>query len=454
MKLFFLLLSYTVITCFAATAQGQIITTYAGNGTAGSPVNGGIATAGSVNHPLAIAVDNSGGVYFNSLNGEIYKVNSAGINAKVANAASVGTPSGLAVDRAGNVYVTDEHFMSIRKISPSGTITTIGGNYTPGYSGDNGPATNAEIHSPCGIAIDNSGNIYFADKDNARIRKIDGAGIISTVGGNGEHGHSGDGGPATDARIDHPNAIAVDAIGNIYVSDGAYYYLSDSARIRKISPAGIITNFAGKTWPFTYGCGGDGGSATDALMSNVGGIAVDTIGNVFIADIDCQRIRKINTAGIINTIAGNGHRTDGGCCGYTGGFTGDGGAATAAELNNPIGICLDQNGNMYIADMLNNRIRKVSKAAYAVEDVDLADEFIRVFPNTSYGHFTVNLTGISGASTITVADVIGRIVETRATRAAGQEIEEEFTVGAVPGIYMLRVDTEIGAYRKEIIINR
>ena len=214
-----------------------------------------------------------------------------------------------------------------------------------GFSGDGGPATSAELNYPKGLAIDTMGNLYVADCFNSVIRQINTAGIISTIAGTGGMtGYSGDGASATLAKLLGPYALAVDDNGNIYVADVGNY------RIRKINTSGIITTIAGNG---IAGYGGDGGPADTAEISRVNGIAVDSTGNVFISDADNQRIRMINTDGIINTIGGNG----------VAGNSGIGGNALLANLFNPQGICLDAAHNLYVCDYSNAAVRKISKGA-------------------------------------------------------------------------------------------
>jgi gliding motility-associated-like protein len=293
-----------ILLIFSATAHGQIINTFAGNGVAGYSGDGGPATKAQLNNP-----------------------------------------NGVAADANGNIYIADFHNNRIRKVTPAGSISTIAGTVVQGYNGDGIPATTAELNAPWGITTDHNGNIYFADLHNNRIRKIDPTGIITTVAGNGTYGYNGDGGPATTATLSHPNDVAIDASGNLYIAD------YDNNCIRKVNTAGTISTFAG-TGSLTAGYSGDGGPANTAELGAPVGIATDNSGNVYIADEGNSRIRMVTPAGIISTVAGNGHY----------GFSGDGGPAIAAELSNPVGISADGLGNLYISDNFNNRIRKVTSS--------------------------------------------------------------------------------------------
>ena len=185
-----------------------------------------------------------------------------------------------------------------------GTITTAAGDGAASYSGDGGAATSAELNFPYGVAVDSSGNIYIADTDNHRIRKVTPGGTITTVAGNGVQGYSGDGGPATSADLNYPNGVAVDGSGNLYIAD------TNNVRVRKVTAGGIITTVAGNG---AQGFAGDNGAATSAELSSQSRVAVDSFGNVYIADIDNSRIRKVSSSGVITTVAGNG----------TWGFAGD-----------------------------------------------------------------------------------------------------------------------------------
>ena len=249
-------------------------------------------------------------------------------------------PAGVAVDGAGNLYIADASNNGIRKVDSTGTITTIAGTGELGFSGDGGPAVEAELYDPAGVAVDSAGNLYIADSGNQRIRKVDLTGTITTIAGTGEFGFSGDGGPAVEAELHSPRGVAVDSAGNLYIAD------SRNRRIRKVDSTGTITTIAGTG---EFGFSGDGGPAVEAELRSPRGVAVDSAGNVYIADSGNRRIRKVDSTGTITTIAGTGEF----------GFSGDGGPAVEAELRSPYGVAVDSAGNVYIADVIDQRIRKV-----------------------------------------------------------------------------------------------
>jgi len=260
-----------------------------------------------------------------------------------AGSAELNSPYGVSVDASGNVYIADTQNSVIRKVDSTGKITTIAGNGTLGYGGDGGPATSATLWDPYRVVADHTGNVYIADYNNNRIRKVDTTGKITTIAGTGTAGYNGDGIPATTAQLNLPGAVAVDGNGNLYVVD------TWNNRIRKIDTSGTINTIAGTGFA---GVLGDGGAATSAQVNEPEGIAVDSSGNVYIADYGNSKIRKIDTSGIISTIAGTGSI----------GSSGDGGPATAAFLTLPTGVAVDRPGNVYIADNQNSRVRKVDSS--------------------------------------------------------------------------------------------
>ncbi len=331
-----------------------LITTVAGGGL---PPTAAPALSSPLPQPVAVVTDNSGNVYFAAANC-VFKVDASGVLTRVAGSteanyggdggpattAQLNAPQGLAVDSAGNLYIADSGNSRIRKVAANGAITTVAGNGTPGYTGNGGPATNAELRFPRGVAVDASGSLYIADTANSRIRKVAANGTIATVAGSAfSNGLFGDGGPATSASLNHPYGVALDSAGNIYIAD------TSNHAVREVTVTnGIINTVAGTG---TAGYTGDGGAATGAELNYPYSVVVDSAGNLYIADHDNNVIREVAAAsGAIVTIAGNG----------TYGYTGDGGPATSAELRYPAGAALAAGGNLYIADSGNSRIRQVA----------------------------------------------------------------------------------------------
>ncbi len=382
----FLFLLFVIVWFSIQTSQGQIISTFAGMGvgSGGYSGDGGLATA-----------------------------------------AHIGGVGGSAFDAFGNLYFAIRGGHRVRKVSHTGIITTVAGTGSPGAVGDGGMATDAQINSPLAVAIDTSGNLYIADYYNSKIRKVDFAtGIITTIAGNGTHAFSGDGGPATGASLNYPNNICFDYLNNLYIADWMNH------RVRKVTPSGIITTVAGNN---SIGYTSDGGLADTTTLNDVWGIAVDSSNNVYLADNGNYRIRRIdNVTGIITTIAGNGNgvyngegliATNAQFVPYglafdivgnlyfadkawervrkvdtngrvytvagtgTSGFSGDGGPSTSALLYNPESISTDICGSIYISDLQNQRIRKVS------------------FPTPIFTYPTISLSGTTSmplGSTVTV----------------------------------------------------
>jgi PKD repeat protein len=348
------------------------IDTYAGNGVYGFTAGpNGLARSANIEAPSRIAVDAAENIYFcDSNNQRIRKVDlNTGVISTVAGSGNYGfsgdgglataatcslaNPQGIAVDGAGNIYIADTQNSRIRKITAAtGIISTIAGNGSFGFTGDNVAATSAGLYYPRGISVDSAGNLFIADMYNQRIRKVNAAtGIISTVAGTGTTGFTGDAGPAVSAILNYPQDVAVDALGNLYVAD------TNNSRIRRIDAgSGNISTVAGTG---VSGYTGDGGLATAANIYNPAAISIlpgssPTV--FFIADTNNNRIRKVNATGSILTVAGNGGA----------GYNGDDRPAVTANLNTPNGVAVASSGNFYIADQYSYRIRKVAPATAPV----------------------------------------------------------------------------------------
>ena len=341
------------------------ISTVAGNGEAGFAGDGGPATKACLNRPCAVAVDAAGNLFIADYgNSRIRKVSSDGVISTLAGNGEPGYdgdggpatrarlkgPYGVQVDKAGNVYIADQQNNRIRKVATDGTITTVAGNGQRGFSGDGGPATEAKLAGPNDMLPGGDGELIIADSGNGRLRRVDAKGIITTIAGTGEPRDTseaslpGDGGPALKARLDTPSSLTRDAAGNLIVGDFRNH------AVRKITPDGIITTIAGTG---RRGSSRDGVQAKEARFNELGGVAVDPQGRVMFTDGVNYRVRRVGRSGVIETIAGTGQR----------GFAGDGGPATEAKLSVLDNIVVDDRGNLYVTDHRNNRIRKLTPAA-------------------------------------------------------------------------------------------
>jgi trimeric autotransporter adhesin len=340
-------------------ARTGIITTIAGSEL---PIgDNDLAIKANVGDPFSVVVESSGNILISdSGNRRVRRVNIA--NGSITTIAGNGTlgfsgdngpatqasfaPNTIAQDSNGNIFIVDPVFHVVRRITPTGTINTVAGTGKFGFSGDNGLATNAQLDSPRGIAVDSAGNLFIADLFNSRIRRVDArTGIITSVAGNGRANITGDGGPATQASLAFPLAVTVDRNNNIFILD-----LVGNLVRRIDGRTGIITTIAG-TGNASFS--GDGGPAINAAINTAFGLIADNNGNLFIADTGNSRIRRIDTNGIIATVAGN----------NTPDYSGDGMPATTASLNRPKGIAFDSAGNLYIAGGFNNSIRVVKVMA-------------------------------------------------------------------------------------------
>lgn len=386
--------------------SGQV-STVAGSGLVGYSGDGGPATSARLGERVeGLALDGEGNVYIaDTDNHRIRRVDRSGTIATIAGTGLWGTQGdggpatnagltavyGLATDAAGNLYVADTWDDKIRKIDASGTITTVAGTGEEGRGGDGGPATEARLDKPRGVAVDAAGNLYVADSDNHLVRRVDPGGTITTIAGTGDRGFSGDGGPATEAALAEPHAVTVDSVGGIYVAD------TGNGIVRRVGPEGFISTVAGipSTIPGIPRAPSVGSEelasgteigfpralaiarsgelfVADAYRDSIlrldaagtietfvglgqpdldlsGGAAVDSVGNVFVADSSKHRILKIDAAGIATTVAGSGEHGD----------SGDGGPAKNAAFSFPGDVALDRDGSIYIADTSNHRIRKV-----------------------------------------------------------------------------------------------
>jgi uncharacterized protein (TIGR03437 family) len=255
------------------------------------------------------------------------------------NKVQMSLPTSVVADSSGNLYFADSLNNRIRKLA-GGNVSTFAGNGVLSRSGDGGAAASAQLNAPLGVAVDGAGNLYIADTANNVVRRVASNGAISNFAGTGAAGSSGDGSAATAAQLNGPQGLAVDSAGTLYIAD------TQNHRVRKVA-GGTISTVAGSG---TAGFAGDGSAAGSAQLNAPFGVAVDAAGNLYIAEFGNNRVRKVSTNGNINTLAGNG----------VAGFSGDGGQATGAMINGPQGVAVDGAGNVYIADTANNRVRKVA----------------------------------------------------------------------------------------------
>ena len=435
MKKLLLLISIVAI----RQIHGQIITTVAGNGVCCNPMDGVPATSNSIYSPNGVAIDALGNIYIAEAN-SIRKVDaSSGLISTVAGTwyggytgdggpatqAEVEAEGGVAIDAAGNIYILDWYNKVLRKVNTSGIIHTIAGGGI-NYPGDGGQATAAKLIDPNGIAVDAAGNVYISDGN--RIRKISTSGIITTVAGNGTQGFSGDGGLATAAELYEPIGVAIDVSGNLFIADW------QNNRVRKVNTSGIISTIAGNG---NYGFSGNGGLATAAQLWNPSGVSVDASGNIFIADVSNKVVRMVDINGIINNVAGD----------TTYGYTGDGGLATTAELEEPWGIAVSS-GNLFIADVQADVIRKVTNVVNGISNYT-KEESISIYPNPTSDQFFIDA-NTNDKITIDLFDVNGSHVFSKTVND-----KSNINVATLDnGIYTLTVKSVDRVTNKKLVIVR
>ena len=361
-----------------AWSQQYTISTYAGSLTAGFAGDGGAPSSAQFSSPLGLTLDSSGDLYIvDSVNQRVRKISGGAINTvagdgtsgysgdkAAATSAELLGPSAVAVDSSGNVYIADTGNHVIRMVSTSGTITTIAGNNTGGYTGDGGAAVDAELEFPTGVAVDAGGNVYIADSGNNAIREVSGGNINTIVGS------------STGQVLNDPVSVLVDSFGNLYISEQNGY------RVSRFSN-GALTVLAGNG---NIGSSGDNGPGVDAELDEPTGIALDANGYLYICDTANNKIRKISPSGIITTIAGLGQN----------GYYGDGGPATGALLSLPRGIVVDPSGNVYVSDTQNNLIRLLKPVAPAITSagaVNAASFTPQLSPGALASLFGSNFTG-------------------------------------------------------------
>ncbi len=429
-------------------AYGQIITTVAGSGTAGYSGNGGPATAAELHGPSDIAIDAYGNLYICDLfNSCIRKVDTAGVITTVAGIgtngyngdgipatdASLYYPQGIAFDGAGNLIICDNNNYRVRMVNSAGIISTIAGNGVVGYTGLGGPATDASIWPPLYAALDPTGNIYFTAENNV-VMKINSAGTLITAAGNDTAGFSGDGGPATNAEFNGLYGIALDSLGNIYLSDHA------NNRIRKVDASGNVNTVSGTA---VSGYSGDGLPFDSAVYAAPLGLSIDSAGNMYICDEQNYRVRKVGLSDTINSIAGNGISA----------YTGNGGPATAASFINPYSARMDKHGNLYIADVDANVIRKVfmpDTVTLSVKNKESTTMAVSVFPNPATASVTVTTRSTEGQiDRISIINFLGQTIYKQSCFAGMKSLTID-CLSFPPGVYFVKVNgTEVRKFVKQ-----
>jgi type IX secretion system substrate protein/NHL repeat-containing protein len=454
---------FAFILCISQV-KAQYITTFAGTGygsglgTGGYNGDGGLCFEAQLYNPTGVATygyvtqyiaDQGNHVIRKIDNRHIITTFAGSVTASSscdgcdATTTKLTSPYGIAVDAYNNVYIADYGANVVRKVNTAGVIRTIAGNDTAGYSGDGGQAIHARLNHPYGVTVDAVGNIYISDAQNNVIRKVDGTGTITTYAGTGYgaglaagHGdYTGDGGPATGARLNFPAGITADKFGNLFIADAS------NSVIRKVNASGAISTYAGTGLAGYYGDGGAPGSARFSFPS---GVAVDVLGNLFIADQGNNVIREVTTTGTISTIAGV----------PTPGFFGDGALAVNAQLNHPSGLAVDGNGLVYVADYGNNVIRLIGPASIvnAVKPVSNPAQDVKLYPNPSNGSFTVEIPQTSTKTTITVTDMMSRVIEAKIVDGLNAT-KIDLTLKNTPaGNYIIQITAGDFTYRDKLVI--
>jgi len=424
---------------YANPSNAQNINLFAGVPlNAGNTGDGGAATSAKFISPHTICIDKSGNVYIADMDAHRVRIVDASgtVNAfagtgtggntgdgSAATSATLGWPSGLAVDTSGNVYISDVYYHVIRKVNSAGIISTIAGTGTQGFSGDGSAATSAALNFPVALGLDAIGNLFVVDRVNARIREIDTAGIINTVVGTGTQGYYGDGGAATSAQINYPANVTFDGSGNMYIADQI------NQRIRKVNTSGTISTIVGVG---TAGFSGDSSAATSAELNSPFSVVFDTSGNMFIADEGNNRVRMVDLAGNIYTYAGDG----------THGYGGDGGPAISAQLT-PLDVKVNSDNTLLIADMIHNNVREIEPGVLSIEEFKKVNNALNLYPNANNGTFTLSGTidTKNDVVQLDVLDITGKIIFADNARVKNKNLNKQITLpeSTPAGHYILRV---------------
>ena len=431
MKKNYVLLLFIICTYLV---QGQTITTIAGTGSSGFSGDGGIATSARLNLPFNITFDKSDNIYIaDTYNNSIRKIDSeTGIISTIIGTADkkliseLKTPTGLTFDNYQNLYIADLANLRIRKVNlETGSRMTLVGQRSETES----PNINASLGGPFNVVFDKIGNLYISINGDSKVSKVDfSTGKISNVAGTGVAGFSGDGILAKESQLSNPTGLALDGKGNLFISD------SGNERIRKVDlSTGIISTVAGTG---VTGYSGDGFEATKTQLSNPLGLAVDKQGDLYVVDRGNNRVRKINmSTGLLTTIAGTGEE----------GYSGDGDLARNAKLSNPTGLAFNSQGELFIVDRGNNRIRKISGLTSNTEELELESSLL-VYPNPSTDKITIELKNNIELKSATLFDIRGKQVKVQMT-------DKTLNVSRLPrGIYVLRLETSKGTFEQKVVL--
>ena len=436
-----------LISCSMSSKGQGIITTICGNGITEYIGDGFPATAFALAGPTGIWVDKNKNVLVADFEDmrirkidpqdtlfTIYGVGSPGYSGDsgMASAAHLRNPDGVCMDTAGNVYITEWYNDVVRKVdATTGIITTVCGNGTGGYGGDNGPATAANMETPGPAWVDNAGNIYIPDYGNHRIRKVNAAtGIITTIAGVGVAGYTGDNGAATAATLSYPNSVTVDTSGNVFISD----YGNNCIR-RVDAVTGIITTVVGTG---AAGYFGDGGIAVAARLRHPNYVFADKKGFIYLSDNGNNVIRAVNASGFIHTVAGTGEF----------GYSGDGGPATAAKFNSPASVYVNDSGIIFIADGLNSVIRRVDPGKDAVQNIT-KDNTFSMYPDPCDGKFTLVIPYLHSETSVTVYNCMGQMIYQSAISDQHTDVDLSTTPA---GIYYVQCSSSEGTTTRKLVV--
>ena len=435
-NLLFTLFTICLLQCYSQNA----IVTIAGNGTLGYGGDGGPATASTLKYPTGVVCDHLGNTYICDNNHTVRKIDANGI---ISHVATVYEPAAMACDKHNNIYVTSLNHQSVYKITPSGTMTLFAGTGqgNGSYSGDGGLATQATLYYPYGIAIDSSGNVFIATTGDARIRKVNTSGIISTICGDGNTvtyvGQMGDGGLAINGKLASVRGLAFDKANNLYA-------MQQVGSIRVINSAGIINTFAGDLYA-GIGYSGDGGPAMAGQFNSPMYMAFDSTGNMYISDMANYVIRKVDTNGQLSTYAGTFHDNSW-PNNWPGAYSGDGGDPLSCEMYWPLGVTVNNKNELIIVDSYNHAVRKIVNATGVGE---LKHELsLSVYPNPSNGTFTLDV--VNETADIVITDLLGNTVYAAKHTKGSVKINLE---NVASGVYLVKVNSKDMYSTKRIVIN-